>query len=30
VDDLVEELDCFFERCLDQAHVLYLFGKFIN
>jgi hypothetical protein len=30
VDDLVEELDYFFRRCLDQGHVLYLFGKFIN
>jgi hypothetical protein len=30
VDDLVEELDYFFRRCLDQGHVLYLFRKFIN
>jgi hypothetical protein len=30
MDDLVEELDCFFGRCLDQGYVLYLFGKFIN
>jgi hypothetical protein len=30
VDDLVEELDCFFGRCLNQGHVLYPFGKFIN
>jgi hypothetical protein len=30
VDDLVKELDYFFGRCLDQGHVLYPFGKFIN
>jgi hypothetical protein len=30
VDELVEELDCFFGRCLNQGHVLYPFGKFIN
>jgi hypothetical protein len=30
MDDLVEELDCFFGRCLNQGHVLYPFEKFIN